>query len=56
MMTPLDIQNKVFKKAFNGYDKADVDDFIILILADYEKVYLNSIQILETILFDNFII
>ena len=44
MMTPLDIQNKVFKNAFKGYDKADVDDFIMLILADYEKVYKTSIE------------
>ena len=49
MMTPLDIQNKVFKKAFNGYDKADVDDFIILILADYEKVYKTSIEATDKI-------
>ena len=29
---------------------------MVLHLADYEKVYLNSNQILETVLFDNFII
>ena len=44
MMTPLDIQNKVFKKAFNGYDKQEVDEFIMLILADYEKIYKTSIE------------
>jgi len=44
MMTPLDIQNKVFKKALNGYDKTDVDNFTMLILADYEKIYKTSIE------------
>jgi len=29
---------------------------VVLHLADYEKVYLNSKQILETVLFDTFII
>jgi len=29
---------------------------VVFHLADYEKVYLNSIQILETVLFDNLII
>ena len=49
MMTPLDIQNKVFKKGFNGYDKADVDQFTMLILADYEKVYKTSIEATDKI-------
>jgi len=49
MMTPLDIQNKVFKKAINGYDKADVDNFVELILADYEKIYKTSIEATDKI-------
>lgn len=44
MITPLDIQTKTFKKALNGYDKADVDAYIELILADYEKLYTMSIE------------
>ena len=40
MMTPLDIQTKTFKKAINGYDKNDVDSYLELILADYEKLSL----------------
>lgn len=49
MMTPLDIQNKVFKKAINGYDKADVDNFLELVLADYEKIYKTSIEATDKI-------
>lgn len=44
MMTPLDIQTKTFKKAINGYDRAEVDSFIELILADYENLYKMSIE------------
>lgn len=44
MMTPLDIQTKTFKKAINGYDKNDVDSYLELILADYEKLYTSSIE------------
>ena len=44
MITPLDIQTKTFKKAINGYDKNDVDSYLDLILADYEKLYTSSIE------------
>ena len=44
MMTPLDIQTKAFKKAMSGYDKAEVDSFLDLILADYENLYKMSIE------------
>ena len=44
MITPLDIQTKTFKKAINGYDKGDVDSYLELILADYEKLYTMSIE------------
>lgn len=44
MMTPLDIQTKTFKKAVGGYDKAEVDGFLELILADYENLYKASIE------------
>lgn len=44
MLTPLDIQNKTFKKSLNGYDKNEVDSYIELIVADYEKIYKSSIE------------
>ena len=44
MITPLDIQTKTFKKAINGYDKNDVDSYLELILADYEKLYTSSME------------
>ena len=40
MLTPLDIDNKVFKKAkLGGYDIKDVEDFLVLVMNDYEKLY-----------------
>lgn len=44
MLTPLDIQTKTFKRALNGYDKNEVDSYIELIVADYEKIYKSSIE------------
>ena len=42
MLTPIDIDNKVFKKAkLGGYDIKDVEDFLVLVMNDYEKLYLT---------------
>ena len=38
MLTPIDIDNKVFKK-LGGYDIKDVEDFLVLVMSDYEKLY-----------------
>ena len=40
MLTPLDIENKKFsKQMMNGYNVAEVDDFLDELTADYEKLY-----------------
>ena len=40
MLTPIDIDNEVFKKAkLGGYDIKDVEDFLVLVMNDYEKLY-----------------
>ena len=40
MLTPIDIDNKVFKKAkLGGYDIKDVEDFLVLVMNDYERLY-----------------
>ena len=40
MLTPVDIENKVFKKAkIGGYDIDDVEDFLEKIIDDYETLY-----------------
>ncbi len=43
MITPLDIENKKFsKKALNGYDPEEVDDFLDDLMKDYETLYKKS--------------
>ena len=42
MLTPLDIQNKNFKKKFNGYSKADVEEFFSLVCEAYDKLYTEN--------------
>lgn len=44
MLTPLDIENREFKRKFGGYDRDDVEDFMSLILNDYEKLYKENIS------------
>ncbi len=39
MLTPVDIENKVFGKGFRGYDEREVDDFMRVVVNDFEKLY-----------------
>lgn len=38
MLRPVDIQNKEFDKKLKGYDCDQVDDFLDMIIADYENM------------------
>ena len=49
MMTPMDLRAKTFKKAINGYDKKEIDDYMELLLADYEKIYKQSVETTDKI-------
>ena len=49
MLTPLDIENREFKKTLNGYNRDDVEDFMSLLLVDYEKLYKDNIANKEKI-------
>ena len=42
MLTPIDIENKEFSKAFRGYDSIEVDEFMRSLIADYEKLYRDN--------------
>ncbi|MCK9478173.1 MAG: DivIVA domain-containing protein [Firmicutes bacterium] len=44
MITPLDIQNKVFNKDFRGYSVAEVDEFLNTIIESYEQLYRQNIE------------
>ncbi|MBF8982215.1 DivIVA domain-containing protein [Lutibacter sp. B2] len=39
MITPLDIQNKEFKKSMRGYKESEVDAFLDEVIVDYEKIF-----------------
>lgn len=38
-LDPLTIHNQPFANSFRGYDKDEVDDFLDLIIKDYETMY-----------------
>lgn len=45
MLTPADIENKVFKKVkFSGYDINDVEDYLEKIIVDYEKLFKENLE------------
>lgn len=39
MLKPIDIQNKEFEKKIKGYDCDEVDDFLDVIIQDFEILY-----------------
>ncbi len=45
MLTPLDIQNKEFGKAFRGYKETEVDSFLDEIIIDYERIYKENLEL-----------
>lgn len=50
MLTPTDIENKVFKKTkFNGYDINDVEDYLEKIIVDYEKLFKENVEMKDKI-------
>lgn len=44
MITPLDIQNKEFKRSIRGYNAKSVDLFLDEIIEDYERIYKENIE------------
>lgn len=49
MITPLDIQNKEFKKSLRGYNVKDVEIFLDEIMEDYEKFYKENVELKDKI-------
>ncbi len=45
MLSPLDIQSVAFSKSISGYHKSEVDEFMALILKDYEALYRENIAL-----------
>ncbi len=49
MITPLDIQNKEFKKSLRGYSPNDVDSFLDEVNNGYENIYRENIELKDKI-------
>jgi len=49
MLTPIEIQGKVFRNSGMGYSKADVDTFFTQITSDFEELYTENIALKEKI-------
>ena len=49
MITPIEIQNKVFKSGGLGYDKKDVDSFMQELLDNYETLYREKMEMNDRI-------
>ena len=50
MLTPIDIDNKVFKKTrIGGYDIKDVENFLLIIMGDYEKLYKENAELRDKV-------
>lgn len=48
-LSPMEINNKEFKRSFRGYDIDDVDDFMEQVVEDYEKLYKENSALKEKI-------
>ena len=46
-LTPLDIHNKEFRKAFRGYEEEEVDEFLDQLAKEYETVYKENLNLKE---------
>lgn len=50
MLTPLDIDNKTFKKTkIGGYDINDVEDFLVRVMDDYETLYKQNSELKDKV-------
>ncbi|SHJ57382.1 DivIVA domain-containing protein [Tepidibacter formicigenes] len=45
MITPLDIENKEFKRSLRGYKEEEVDEFLDEVKEDFEKLYKENIEL-----------
>ncbi len=49
MLTPVEIQNRVFKSGGLGYDKKDVDSFMKEIVDSYELIYREKMELADKV-------
>lgn len=49
MLTPIEIQSRVFKSGGLGYDKKDVDAFMKEIVESYEMLYREKMELMDKV-------
>ena len=49
MITPIEIQNKEFRRAFRGYSEDEVDDFLKIVTDDFEALYKENMDLQEKV-------
>ena len=47
MITPMDIENKEFKKGFRGHNEEEVDEFLDSVKEDFENLYRENLDLKE---------
>ncbi len=51
MLTPIEIENKEFKKALRGFKEEEVDEFLDIVKEDYEQLYRENTELKEKVQF-----
>lgn len=49
MLTPVEIENKEFKKGIRGYREDEVDEFLDLVKEDFENVYRENLDLKDKV-------
>ena len=49
MITPIEIQNKEFRRSFRGYSEDEVDDFLKIVTEDFEALYKENMDLQEKV-------
>lgn len=49
MLTPIEIENKEFKKGIRGYKEEEVDEFLDVVKEDYELLYRENSELKEKV-------
>lgn len=49
MLTPMEINNKEFKKTIRGYNEDEVNEFLDKVVADFEKLYRENGELKDKI-------
>lgn len=49
MLKPIDIQNKEFSRKINGYDRDEVDDFLDIIIKNYDALCKENMRLMDKV-------